>query len=377
MGASPASRPRAGSLCGYDGRSPRLPEFPAWRVGAYGNDDGQQFCICLADRRGAGRRGRLRAGGCRRRLWCPTRIRFCRRRRTISRSRQTMTERSPPTTRRNMTSPRRGTPPRPARAILARPAAPPAIRCACSCATSATPNCSRASRRSRWRSGWRRARRRRWRRCASARRPSPRSPRGAMRCRTAASGCATSSSLDGTRRDRRPAGAPEEAPDPALEEGLRPETLARLDAILAANAALRAARQAPAEAYQAQLARDGRRDAAPWAAPQPDRSADRRAEGGVRPAGGARPGGDGLALAAGLQRAAFLKLWDGSAASVARVERAGRWRRSARRCVPGWPESGLKSSNWRSRPACRSPNCAACCTTSAGASVRRVTPGTP
>ena len=239
-----------------------------------------------------------------------------------------------------MTSPRRGSRPRQARAIWARRAARPAIRSACSCATSATPNCSPASRRSRWLSGWRRGRRRRWRRCASARRPSPRSPHGATRCRTGASGCAIWSSWSRHPAGPAPLRCPRRSADPALEEGLRPETLARLDAVLAANGALRAARREPAEAYQVAVARDGRGGAAPGAAPQPDRSADRRTEGGVRPAGGARPGGARAGLGGRIAAAGLPEAWDGSAASVARVERRPR-RRSARRCAPGW--RGIRS----------------------------------
>ena len=107
-------------------------------------------------------------------------------------------------------------------------------------------------------------------------------------------GCAIwSSSTRDLAGPARPVAEVDEAADPALEEGLRPETLARLDAILAANGALRAARREPGDAYQVRLQAMVGGDAAPRAAPQPDRSADRRTEGGFGPAGGARPGGAG------------------------------------------------------------------------------------
>jgi RNA polymerase primary sigma factor len=119
-----------------------------------------------------------------------------------------------------------------------------------------------------------------------------------------------------------PAAVPEDVADPALEDGLRPETLARLDAILAANRALRAARREPGEAYQVRLrAMVG----------EVQRLGLRRSRidpliGELKAASGRLAALDraalGLAVAAGLQRVAFLKLWDGSAASVARVERA-------------------------------------------------------
>ncbi len=115
---------------------------------------------------------------------------------------------------------------------------------------------------------------------------------------------------------------PDEAADPALEEGLRPETLARLDAILAANGALRAARRESGETYQVRLrAMVG----------EVQRLGLRRSRidpliGELKAASGRLAALDraalALALAAGMQRAAFLKSWDGSAASVARVERA-------------------------------------------------------
>jgi RNA polymerase primary sigma factor len=115
---------------------------------------------------------------------------------------------------------------------------------------------------------------------------------------------------------------PDETVDPALEEGLRPETLARLDAILAANTALRAARQEPGETYQAQLRA---------IVGEVQRLGLRRSRidpliGELKAASGRLVALDraalGLALAARIQRPAFLKVWDGSAASTARVERA-------------------------------------------------------
>jgi len=118
------------------------------------------------------------------------------------------------------------------------------------------------------------------------------------------------------------AAMPDEAADPVLEEGMRPETLALLDTILAANGALRAARQEPGDTYQVRLqAMVG----------QVQRLGLRRSRidpliGELKAASGRLVPLDrtalGLAQAAGLQRAAFLKAWDGSAASVARVERA-------------------------------------------------------
>ncbi len=116
--------------------------------------------------------------------------------------------------------------------------------------------------------------------------------------------------------------APEEPADPAVDEGLRPETLARLDAILGANAALRAAQREPGDAYQdrlrtmvAEVQRLGLR-----------RSRIDPLIGELKAASGRLVALDraalGLAMAAGLPRAAFLKAWDGSAASVSRVERA-------------------------------------------------------
>jgi RNA polymerase primary sigma factor len=114
---------------------------------------------------------------------------------------------------------------------------------------------------------------------------------------------------------------PEEVADPALEEGLRPETLARLDAVIAANGALRAARCESAAAYQAQLQK---------MVGEVQRLGLRRSRidpliGELKAASGRLVALDrtalGLALAARIQRPAFLKAWDGSAASVARVER--------------------------------------------------------
>ncbi|HVC60150.1 MAG TPA: sigma-70 family RNA polymerase sigma factor [Acetobacteraceae bacterium] len=114
----------------------------------------------------------------------------------------------------------------------------------------------------------------------------------------------------------------DEPADPALEEGLRPETLARLDAILAANGALCAARRESAETYSVRL----RAMVAEVQHLGLRRSRIDPLIGELKAASGRLVALDraalGLAQAAGLQRAAFLKLWDGSAASVARVERA-------------------------------------------------------
>ena len=116
--------------------------------------------------------------------------------------------------------------------------------------------------------------------------------------------------------------APDEPADPVLDEGLRPETLARLDAILGANATLRAAQREPGDAYQDQLR---------TMVAEVQRLGLRRSRidpliGELKAASGRLVALDraglGLAMAAGLQRAAFLKAWDGSAASVSRVERA-------------------------------------------------------
>jgi RNA polymerase primary sigma factor len=119
-----------------------------------------------------------------------------------------------------------------------------------------------------------------------------------------------------------PAAVVDEAADPAVEEGLRPETLARLDAILATNGALRAARREPGDAYQVRL----RAMVADMQRLGLRRSRIDPLIGELKAASGRLAALDraalGLALAAGLQRPAFLKLWDGSAASVARVERA-------------------------------------------------------
>ena len=118
------------------------------------------------------------------------------------------------------------------------------------------------------------------------------------------------------------AAGPDEAADPGLEEGLRPETLARLDAILAANGALRAARQEAGDTYRVRLqAMVG----------EVQRLNLRRSRidpliGELKAASGRLVALDrgalGFAVAAGMERAAFLKVWDGSSASAARVERA-------------------------------------------------------
>ncbi len=115
---------------------------------------------------------------------------------------------------------------------------------------------------------------------------------------------------------------PDEAADPALEEGLRPETLApagrhHCGQHSAARGAARAWRRLPGP-----LAGDGRRHAAAGPAPQriePLIGELKAASGRLVPLDRAALT---LAQAAGMQRAAFLKAWDGSAASVARVERA-------------------------------------------------------
>jgi RNA polymerase primary sigma factor len=127
--------------------------------------------------------------------------------------------------------------------------------------------------------------------------------------------------IESTTGEAAPAPA-EETSDPVLEEGLRPETLGRLDAILAADEALRAARREANEAYPrllqamvGEMQRLGLR-----------RSRIDPLIGELKAASGRLVALDraaiGAALAAGLLRPAFLKLWDGSAASVARVERA-------------------------------------------------------
>ena len=113
----------------------------------------------------------------------------------------------------------------------------------------------------------------------------------------------------------------DESGDVALEEGLRLETLARLDAVLAAKSDLPAARSVSAEAYRAQLLavahavqelnlRSSRSDALIGefkAAASRLAALDRDAL--------------GLALAAGVERAEFLKFWDGGADALARLER--------------------------------------------------------
>jgi RNA polymerase primary sigma factor len=115
---------------------------------------------------------------------------------------------------------------------------------------------------------------------------------------------------------------PDEPADPALEEGLRPETLARLDAIIAANTALRAARREPGDVYQVRLramVADMQRLGLRRSRIEPLIGELKAASGRLVPLDRAALT---LAQAAGIQRAAFLKLWDGSAASAARVERA-------------------------------------------------------
>jgi RNA polymerase primary sigma factor len=118
-----------------------------------------------------------------------------------------------------------------------------------------------------------------------------------------------------------PAPAPEDAVESSADEGLRPETLARLDSILVASRSLATARQKGGEAYQeklramvAEMQRLGLR-----------RSRIDPLIGELKAAAGRLSALDrtalGLAHGAGLDRAAFIKAWDGSAAGVARIER--------------------------------------------------------
>ena len=183
--------------------------------------------------------------------------------------------------------------------------------------------------------------------------------------------------LDAAPGGAEPLIAPEEPADPTLDEGLRPETLARLDAILGANAALRAARREPGDAYQdrlrtmvAEVQRLGLR-----------RSRIDPLIGELKAASGRLVALDraalGLAVGAGLQRAAFLKAWDGSAASVSRVERGYRARGAegrARRA--GRDPRGHRAAGGRDRSADRRTAPPSCATLTA-ASARRATPGTP
>ena len=111
---------------------------------------------------------------------------------------------------------------------------------------------------------------------------------------------------------------PAEAP---AEEGLRPETLARLDGILTGGRSLATARQQDGAGYQprlqavvADMQRLGLR-----------RSRIDPLIGELKAAAGRLAALDrtalGLAHGVGLERAVFLKAWDGSAAAVARIER--------------------------------------------------------
>jgi RNA polymerase primary sigma factor len=118
-----------------------------------------------------------------------------------------------------------------------------------------------------------------------------------------------------------PSPAAEDAVESAADEGLRPETLARLDAILVASRSLATARQKGGEAYQeklqamvADMQRLGLR-----------RSRIDPLIGELKAAAGRLSALDrtalGLAHGVGLDRATFVKAWDGSAAGVARIER--------------------------------------------------------
>ena len=118
-----------------------------------------------------------------------------------------------------------------------------------------------------------------------------------------------------------PAPASEEAVESPADEGLRPETLARLDAILIASRSLATARQKGGDAYQEKL----RAMVADMQRLGLRRSRIDPLIGELKAAAGRLAALDrtalGLAHSVGLDRAAFVKAWDGSAAGVARIER--------------------------------------------------------
>jgi len=113
----------------------------------------------------------------------------------------------------------------------------------------------------------------------------------------------------------------EDVVESTADEGLRPETLARLDAILADSRALATALRTSGEAYQGKL----RAMVADMQRLGLRRSRIDPLIGELKAAAGRLAALDrtalGLAIGAGLDRAAFLKAWDGSAAGVARIER--------------------------------------------------------
>ena len=115
--------------------------------------------------------------------------------------------------------------------------------------------------------------------------------------------------------------ATEDVVESAADEGLRPETLARLDAILTASRGLATARQKGGEAYQGKL----RTMVADMQRLGLRRSRIDPLIGELKAAAGRLAALDrtalGLAHGVGLDRPAFLKAWDGSAAAVARIER--------------------------------------------------------
>ena len=123
--------------------------------------------------------------------------------------------------------------------------------------------------------------------------------------------------------DTAPGAAPaaEEVVETAADEGLRPETLARLDAILAASRGLATARQKGGVTYPGKL----KAMVADMQKLGLRRSRIDPLIGELKAAAGRLAALDrtalGLAHGVGLDRAAFLKAWDGSAAAVARIER--------------------------------------------------------
>jgi RNA polymerase primary sigma factor len=119
--------------------------------------------------------------------------------------------------------------------------------------------------------------------------------------------------------------------DPVAEDGLRPETLARLDTILADSRALHATRHESADGHQKRLAAMVR---------DMQKLSLRRSRldpliGELKAASGRLAALDrtalSLAMAAAMQRAVFLRAWDGSDAAVARVMRATRGAEQAER----------------------------------------------